>query len=126
VKSELLFLWRQERDFKPFLPSWEQIEDDLFNPDYVEVDRIMDFARSTDDRGEVTEIICVTLGGSHVLTEGTKSRSEPGQSLHYQASSLCLTETLNTEILLPSRRIPTDSEHPKCFPFSLPDSYSPL
>lgn len=30
----------------------EQIEDDLFNPDYVEVDRIMDFARSTDDRGE--------------------------------------------------------------------------
>lgn len=56
MKSELLFLWRQERDFKPFLPSWEQIEDDLFNPDYVEVDRIMDFARSTDDRGEVTEI----------------------------------------------------------------------
>ena len=36
-----------------FLPL-EQIEDDLFNPDYVEVDRIMDFARSTDDRGEVT------------------------------------------------------------------------
>lgn len=31
-----------------------QIEDELFNPDYVEVDRIMDFARSTDDRGEVT------------------------------------------------------------------------
>ncbi|MEJ1272775.1 hypothetical protein NN561_003629 [Cricetulus griseus] len=30
----------------------KQIEDDLFNPDYVEVDRIMDFARSTDDRGE--------------------------------------------------------------------------
>nr|XP_048275783.1 chromodomain-helicase-DNA-binding protein 7 isoform X3 [Myodes glareolus] len=29
-----------------------EIEDDLFNPDYVEVDRIMDFARSTDDRGE--------------------------------------------------------------------------
>uniref|UniRef100_A0A8C0WB32 DNA helicase n=1 Tax=Castor canadensis TaxID=51338 RepID=A0A8C0WB32_CASCN len=27
-------------------------EDELFNPDYVEVDRIMDFARSTDDRGE--------------------------------------------------------------------------
>lgn len=32
-----------------------QIEDELFNPDYVEVDRIMDFARSTDERGEVTE-----------------------------------------------------------------------
>ncbi|XP_036194219.1 chromodomain-helicase-DNA-binding protein 7 isoform X2 [Myotis myotis] len=29
-----------------------EIEDELFNPDYVEVDRIMDFARSTDDRGE--------------------------------------------------------------------------
>ncbi|KAF5926279.1 hypothetical protein HPG69_011409, partial [Diceros bicornis minor] len=29
-----------------------KIEDELFNPDYVEVDRIMDFARSTDDRGE--------------------------------------------------------------------------
>ncbi|XP_077928484.1 chromodomain-helicase-DNA-binding protein 7 isoform X4 [Halichoerus grypus] len=29
-----------------------EIEDELFNPDYVEVDRIMDFARSTDERGE--------------------------------------------------------------------------
>ncbi|XP_077022961.1 chromodomain-helicase-DNA-binding protein 7 isoform X3 [Tamandua tetradactyla] len=29
-----------------------EIEDELFNPDYVEVDRIMDFVRSTDDRGE--------------------------------------------------------------------------
>ncbi|KAB1256575.1 Chromodomain-helicase-DNA-binding protein 7 [Camelus dromedarius] len=29
-----------------------EIEDELFNPDYVEVDRIMDFARSTDDQGE--------------------------------------------------------------------------
>ncbi|XP_036853906.1 chromodomain-helicase-DNA-binding protein 7 isoform X6 [Manis javanica] len=29
-----------------------EIEDELFNPDYVEVDRLMDFARSTDDRGE--------------------------------------------------------------------------
>ncbi|XP_006874108.1 PREDICTED: chromodomain-helicase-DNA-binding protein 7-like [Chrysochloris asiatica] len=29
-----------------------EIEDELFNPDYVEVDRIMDFAHSTDDRGE--------------------------------------------------------------------------
>ncbi|KAM4865026.1 chromodomain-helicase-DNA-binding protein 7 isoform 3-T3 [Thomomys bottae] len=29
-----------------------EIEDELFNPDYVEIDRIMDFARSTDDRGE--------------------------------------------------------------------------
>ncbi|XP_038622690.1 chromodomain-helicase-DNA-binding protein 7 isoform X1 [Tachyglossus aculeatus] len=29
-----------------------EIEDELFNPDYVEVDRIMDFARSTDDNGE--------------------------------------------------------------------------
>lgn len=77
--------------FKPF-SSLEQIEDDLFNPDYVEVDRIMDFARSTDDRGEVTEIICVTQGGSgnsHVLTERTKSRPEPGQSLHF---GLYLTE----------------------------------
>lgn len=36
-----------------------QIEDELFNPDYVEVDRIMDFARSTDDRGEVTEDHCI-------------------------------------------------------------------
>ena len=32
-----------------------QIEDELFNPDYVEVDRIMDCSRSTDDRGEVGE-----------------------------------------------------------------------
>lgn len=31
----------------------EQIDDELFNPDYVEVDRIMDFSRSTDDNGEV-------------------------------------------------------------------------
>lgn len=38
-----------------FFPPLVQIEDELFNPDYVEVDRIMDFARSTDDRGEVTE-----------------------------------------------------------------------
>lgn len=38
----------------------EQIEDDLFNPDYVEVDRIMDFARSTDDRGEVTDLLGYT------------------------------------------------------------------
>ncbi|XP_072460761.1 chromodomain-helicase-DNA-binding protein 7 isoform X3 [Notamacropus eugenii] len=29
-----------------------EIEDELFNPDYVEVDRILDFARSTDDSGE--------------------------------------------------------------------------
>lgn len=29
-----------------------EIEDELFNPDYVEVDRIMDCSRSTDDRGE--------------------------------------------------------------------------
>ncbi|XP_031802227.1 chromodomain-helicase-DNA-binding protein 7 isoform X2 [Sarcophilus harrisii] len=29
-----------------------EIEDELFNPDYVEVDRILDFARSTDDNGE--------------------------------------------------------------------------
>ncbi|XP_045859367.1 chromodomain-helicase-DNA-binding protein 7 isoform X3 [Meles meles] len=29
-----------------------EIEDEHFNPDYVEVDRIMDFARSTDERGE--------------------------------------------------------------------------
>ncbi|XP_075405819.1 chromodomain-helicase-DNA-binding protein 7 isoform X2 [Tenrec ecaudatus] len=29
-----------------------EIEDDLFNPDYVEVDRIMDFTCSTDDGGE--------------------------------------------------------------------------
>lgn len=44
-----------------FLPL-EQIEDDLFNPDYVEVDRIMDFARSTDDRGEVTHPLRHTGG----------------------------------------------------------------
>uniref|UniRef100_A0A8B9I6P9 Chromodomain helicase DNA binding protein 7 n=1 Tax=Anser brachyrhynchus TaxID=132585 RepID=A0A8B9I6P9_9AVES len=29
-----------------------EIDDELFNPDYVEVDRIMDFSRSTDDNGE--------------------------------------------------------------------------
>ena len=31
----------------------EQIDDELFNPDYVEIDRILDFSRSTDDNGEV-------------------------------------------------------------------------
>ncbi|KAK2523460.1 Chd7 [Columba livia] len=29
-----------------------EIDDELFNPDYVEVDRILDFSRSTDDNGE--------------------------------------------------------------------------
>nr|XP_042701634.1 chromodomain-helicase-DNA-binding protein 7 isoform X4 [Chrysemys picta bellii] len=29
-----------------------EIDDELFNPDYVEVDRIMDFSHSTDDNGE--------------------------------------------------------------------------
>ncbi|XP_064508374.1 chromodomain-helicase-DNA-binding protein 7 isoform X2 [Pseudopipra pipra] len=29
-----------------------EIDDELFNPDYVEVDRIMDVSRSTDDNGE--------------------------------------------------------------------------
>uniref|UniRef100_A0A669QRQ7 Chromodomain helicase DNA binding protein 7 n=1 Tax=Phasianus colchicus TaxID=9054 RepID=A0A669QRQ7_PHACC len=29
-----------------------EIDDELFNPDYVEIDRILDFSRSTDDNGE--------------------------------------------------------------------------
>ncbi|KAG8442016.1 hypothetical protein GDO86_010983 [Hymenochirus boettgeri] len=29
-----------------------EIEDDLFNPDYVEIDRILDVAQSTDEKGE--------------------------------------------------------------------------
>lgn len=33
----------------------KQIDDELFNPDYVEVDRIMDISHSKDDNGEVRE-----------------------------------------------------------------------
>lgn len=42
---------------------FQQIDDELFNPDYVEVDRIMDFSQSTDDNGEVKK----TVGTSSVI-----------------------------------------------------------
>lgn len=60
MKSEIVFTLRNYINILTFFfPPLVQIEDELFNPDYVEVDRIMDFARSTDDRGEVTEDHCI-------------------------------------------------------------------
>lgn len=35
--------------------AFQQIDDELFNPDYVEIDRIMDISHSKDDNGEVRE-----------------------------------------------------------------------
>ncbi|KAG8570771.1 hypothetical protein GDO81_011410 [Engystomops pustulosus] len=41
--------FRAKHGQNPFL---SEIEDDLFNPDYVEVDRILDVSNSTDEKGE--------------------------------------------------------------------------
>lgn len=37
--------------------SLYQMDDEPFNPDYVEVDRVLDVAENTDENGEVTELV---------------------------------------------------------------------
>lgn len=48
--SSTLLIWHLAQ-YKCFLL---QMDDEPFNPDYVEVDRVLDVSESTDENGEVS------------------------------------------------------------------------
>lgn len=50
--------------------SFSQMDDEPFNPDYVEVDRVLDVSESTDENGEVCVCVaCTDLFYRSVITQ---------------------------------------------------------